>query len=219
MVKITDSVFQFEFKDGGKSYFSYLWRRSEGNILFNHISLSDFWRSNLKEIEKLGGLKWVYLTHAGDADEGTYLFHKAFGTKMAGTEYEGEKVRKKCKAPLGKIIPSSTNYENGVKCIFAPGHCHTFTAFKFGDQRYPCVYTSDMFYQASQNKWKVTVPERLAKVGIESLSNIFDEKFEYLLPGLSAESIPGPYKLNAKGRAEMKASLQDTLRRKYKMTV
>ena len=217
MVEITKDIFQFEIVKGEKIYFSYLWKRSEGNIMFNHIPNAEFWKTKLNEIGKIGGIKWVYITHAGDADEGTLLFHKTFGTELVGEEYEGEKARKKSKVPHRKTILPNSSPEKGLKCISAPGHCPSFIAFKIKGPKSTCVFTSDMFHKFDKNKWKVTIPERLALTGIKSINNIFDEEFDMLLPGLAGSGLRGPYKMNKHGRKELKDILQNALRKKYKI--
>ena len=215
--EIADGLFQFEWAAKGMLWYSYLWVGPGGNILFNHIPDVGFWKKQMAELRKLGGVRWVYMTHSGDADAGSTLMHAAFGTELAGTEQGGEKAVKKCKVPIGKVLPFEVTSEKGLKCIPAPGHADFFFVFLIKAGKRRCLFTSDMFHQAAQDVWKVKIPERRALVGLESIGRMFEEKVDLLLPGLSGAAVRGPYALDAKGRPVLRERLEGALRKKYKM--
>jgi glyoxylase-like metal-dependent hydrolase (beta-lactamase superfamily II) len=215
--EIAEGLFQFEREKTDKILYAYFWKKPSGNILFNHIPDPSFWTPRLKALEKAGGIRWLYLTHSGDAGKGMEPLHKAFGMETVASATGGEKVRKLHKVPLGKILLHETRSIDGIKCIFAPGHADLFYVFKFKAGAKTCLFTSDMFMQASPGTWKVKIPERLKEKGMETLGAIFDERFDLLLPGLSGSGAGGPYEAGAKDRKEWREKLQTALAKKYRM--
>lgn len=215
MRKISESLMCFEWDSPKATLYSYLLLRGSGNLLFNHIPDARFWKKNLPELKRAGGVKWSLLTHAGDADEGSKVLHDAFGMELVAGEYDGLKAKKKCKVPIAKFIRPGERIDKDVASISAPGHCPTFMCFEVKADVKTFMVTSDMFLRKSETHWVVKVPERNAMITQDSIDRIFKSGFRFWLPGICAKGIHTFAAMTGKQKAGLLATLKDSLRKRY----
>ncbi len=215
MIRISESLMGFEADSPKGTLYSYLLLRASGNFLFNHIPDAIFWKKNLPELKRAGGVKWSLLTHAGDADEGSKVLHDALGMELVAEEYEGLKARRKCKVPIAKFIRPGERIDKDVASIAAPGHCPTFMCYDIRVDGKSFMVTSDMFLRKSETRWVVKVPERNAVVARDSIDRIFSSGFRYWLPGICAKGVHNFAAMTGKEKTALRATLKDSLRKRY----
>ena len=176
---------------------TYLIQRPEGNIL---IDSPRFHPHLVEEIEKLGGIATMFLTHQDDVADHE-LFAKHFGCQRIIHRADVNEGTMGCEIILeGK---SEWDLDRDVKIIPTPGHTQGSMVLLYKDIY---LFTGDhIFYDRDEQKLRVSRgvcwyswPEQ-----VESVKKLRSYHFEWIFPGHGA--------WGHKFRDEMKAELEDLI--------
>ena len=164
--------FNSEKSFGANSYFI---RHSEGNWL---VDSPRFIKHLVDAIERMGGLRYIFLTHEDDvADAARYaarfgatrIIHRADAEAMPDAEWivDGSDV-----------IPLTPQFD----LIPVPGHTPGSSALLY-DQRF--LFTGDHLWWEPETR-SLQAPRRLvwrSRAMVLSLERLLDYRFEWVLPG------------------------------------
>ena len=156
---------------------SYLIQRPEGNIL---IDSPRFNAALVKEIEELGGIKTMILTHQDDVADHA-LFAENFKCERI---LHLSEVNSGTKDVEHKISPTETlELEPGLKIIPVPGHTKGHVAILYQDKY---LFTGDhVFVTAEGTELRASrgVCWYSWQEQIESVRKLLSYSFEWVLPG------------------------------------
>jgi hypothetical protein len=207
-----------EKTEGDTRHFSYFLHRKGGNILFNPIDDAAFLKKSKPMFDAAGGVKWIFLTHGGDACPAARYVHDQYGATLYGHDvWDADKAKVRSKVPIGAKFSGNHVFEKEIEVIDATGHCPYFHAFLFKAGGKTHLLTSDMLEGRAGGKWAVNVPERLVRQGIDSLERLFGMDFDFLCPSFAHKEWDMPLKLGPTDRRELKESLLAVLRKKHKI--
>jgi glyoxylase-like metal-dependent hydrolase (beta-lactamase superfamily II)/ferredoxin len=156
---------------------SYLIVRSQGNVL---VDSPRFAKPLVKNIEMLGGVRFIFLTHKDDvADHEQWARH--FGaSRFIHTNDAGRLIGK-----IEHLIKGSNDvlFDEDLRIIPTPGHTRGHLAFLYRDQ---FLFTGDHLWwspryhslHASRDVCWYSWPEQ-----IQSVKRLQDYRFEWVLPG------------------------------------
>jgi glyoxylase-like metal-dependent hydrolase (beta-lactamase superfamily II)/ferredoxin len=180
-LKIADEVFYLGYTSRDSFGASaYLIRTPNGNIM---IDSPRFHPWPVKEIEQMGGIKWLFLTHQDDVADHE-KFHKHFNctriihrsdlsNSTAGCEMILEGVQE-------QILTTST------KIIMTPGHTEGHMVLLYNDKY---LFTGDhLFVDRVKNEFRASKSACWFSWDqqIKSMEKLHSEKFEWVLPGHGA---------------------------------
>lgn len=175
---ITDGIYYCGYtSENSYGATSYLIKTNEGNILVD----SPRFNSHLvKEIEKLGGVKWMFLSHKDDVAD-HQLFHEHFKCTRIIHRDDVESGTSKCEM----ILETTNDFEliPDVKIIMSPGHTkgHMLLHYKnqylfTGDHLFFDLESAKVYASRSVNWYSWS--EQL-----QSIKKLVDLNVEWIFPG------------------------------------
>ncbi len=175
---VEDNVFHCGFHSeqsfGAASYFI---QREEGNVL---IDSPKFVKPLVKQLEKLGGIRYLYLTHKDDVAD-HQLFHEHFGcerilhkddvgqdTRMIETQLEGLEPYKLSEDII--IIPVPGHTKGSSILLYKDKFLFTGDHLAYSDSRQQLVaFKGACWYSWAEQE--------------KSMENLENYAFEWILPG------------------------------------
>lgn len=156
---------------------AYLIKTSEGNIL---IDSPRFNTHLVREIEKMGGVKWMFLSHIDDVAD-HQKFHDHFNCIRIIHEEDLQEVTKNCEM----ILKGKENVEllPDIQIIMTPGHTRGHMVLHYKNQY---LFTGDhLFYDfeasnvyASKNVNWYSWTEQ-----VQSIRKLIDLNVDWIFPG------------------------------------
>jgi glyoxylase-like metal-dependent hydrolase (beta-lactamase superfamily II)/ferredoxin len=156
---------------------SYLIRRGDGNVLVDSPRAAE---PLMRRIEEMGGVRWLFLTHADDVADHR-RWHERFGcTRVMHDEDIGRGTRD-VEHPLSGIEP--LRLADDLLAVPVPGHTAGSTALLYRDA---FLFTGDHLWwspqygrlHASRGVCWHSWPEQL-----RSVARLRDLRFRWVLPG------------------------------------
>jgi glyoxylase-like metal-dependent hydrolase (beta-lactamase superfamily II)/ferredoxin len=157
---------------GAQSYFI---RRAEGNVL---VDSPRFAGPLVQKLEKLGGIRYVYLTHQDDVADHE-RFHRAFGAERVLHESEARGSLASVERKLEGEGPWFLAPD--LKILAVPGHTVGHTALLHRDE---FLFTGDHMYA---DDGRLTASRRYNwhswEEQLHSIEKLLGESFTWVLPG------------------------------------
>lgn len=177
---------------------SYLLRRDEGNVM---VDSPRFHPLLVNELEKLGGLKYMFLSHQDDVADHA-LFHEHFGCERIIHKDDLTSGTAGCEIILDGSGP--VQLDSDLKIIMTPGHTRGHMNLLFKNL---FLFTGDHLF-VDQEKEEITASQGVCWYSwpqqIQSTEKLLTEEFEWILPGHGGWGYFG---------SETKAKLQKLLTR------
>jgi glyoxylase-like metal-dependent hydrolase (beta-lactamase superfamily II)/ferredoxin len=156
---------------------SYLVRRPDGNVLVDSPRAAE---PLMRRIEALGGVRYLFLTHADDVADHR-RWHERFGCTRVMHEADLGRDTRDVEQPLRGIAPIAL--ADDLVAVPVPGHTAGSTALLYRDT---FLFTGDHLWwspdherlHASHSVCWSSWPEQL-----RSLARLRDLRFEWVLPG------------------------------------
>lgn len=160
--------------------FSWLIVRKRGNFLIACADVSD----RLDEIEKLGGVKRVFLTdiHFASAWHGKIANH--FGATLVCHNTDAAKVKARCKASKNESLGMRTQLDDDFHSIHTPGHADGGLCYLWSPDGEGTLFTGD-FLCSTSTGWAVFCGKAKRKTMAQSLNAVAGLPVTRLCPGVS----------------------------------
>lgn len=175
-LQITEEVYYLGFTSRDSfGATSYLIVRDEGNVM---VDSPRFQPSLVREIEKLGGVKFMVLTHQDDVADHE-KFHQHFGLERV--IHEDDVTRDTAVAE--KILSGSGPFHLApdLKIITTPGHTQGHVNLLFKNKY---LFTGDhLFVENGEIVASRSVCWYSWAEQISSVEKLLEEKFEWVMPG------------------------------------
>ena len=156
---------------------SYFVKRPDGNVL---IDSPRFTPPLVKKLEKLGGIRYLYLTHQDDVADHE-KFHQHFGCERIIHEDDIREGTKNVEIPLSGSEP--IELEKDLLIIPVPGHTKGHTVLLYNQQ---FLFTGDHLAWSSHLQHLNAFPRYCFyswSEQIKSMEKLTDYSFEWILPG------------------------------------
>ncbi|MCC6572768.1 MAG: hypothetical protein IT462_03165 [Planctomycetes bacterium] len=188
MEKIATNLYLHQLPRGKWTNFSWLIKRKAGNYLIACADVTDA----LGEIEKLGGVKRVFLTdiHFANAWHGKVANH--FGAALVCHESDAAKVKKRCKATKNESLGMRNQVDDDFHSMHTPGHAEGGLCYLWEPDGEGTLFTGD-FLCATTGGWAVFCGQAKKKTMSQSLKAVAGLPVARLCPGVS-EGKPLPMK-------------------------
>lgn len=156
---------------------SYLIKRPEGNILMDSPRFHPWL---VKELEKMGGVKWMILSHQDDVADHK-KFHEHFGCERFIHADDVNSDTEDCERILEG--PGPFEIAEDVKIITTPGHSKGHVCVNYKNT---FLFTGDHLF-VDQEKRHITASRGVCWYSwseqIKSVEKLLTEKFEWVMPG------------------------------------
>lgn len=156
---------------------SYLIRRNNGNVLVDSPKFHPFLVS---ELEKLGGIKYMFLSHQDDvADHAS--FHDHFACQRIIHKDDLTPDTAGCEMILSGT--ESIKIDDDLRIIMTPGHTKGHMNLLYRNE---FLFTGDHLF-VNQEKEEITASRSVCwfswKEQIQSVEKLLTEEFEWIMPG------------------------------------
>jgi glyoxylase-like metal-dependent hydrolase (beta-lactamase superfamily II) len=160
--------------------FSWLLQRRGSNYLIGCADCSGI----IGELEKLGGVKKVFLTdiHFAQKWHGEVADH--FKAQLVCHATDKDSVIKKCRTGNLLVVDERTQLDDDFEAIPTPGHADGGLCYSWTPGKRSYLFTGD-FLCHTNNGWAVFCGQAKRKIMKQSLATVGELKVQALCPGVS----------------------------------